>query len=144
MVYEPGPGEAPSPAWTSSCRALDVEPKPPAPDCVDLPNPFRDMFPIAVAECGSYEPGSPMKVSSASLPRFVLDLNADDGRPSAMPLVATDRASYAPGPGVRWFLANLALSLASSMAALAAAGVCVASYQQQGKGFRRGVWCHLD
>ena len=41
-----------------------------------------------------------MKVSSASLPRFVLDLNADDGRPSALPLVATGAMVYAPGPGV--------------------------------------------
>ena len=74
-----------------------------------------------------------MKFSSASLPRFELDLNADDGRPSAMPLEAGGRASYAPGPGVRWFLSILALSLASSKAALAAAGVCVAGSQQQGK-----------
>ena len=76
IVYEPGPGEAPSPGWTSSCRALDVEPKPPAPDCNDLPKLFFESVPSSVAVCGSYEPGSPMKVSSASLPRFVLDLNA--------------------------------------------------------------------
>ena len=76
IVYEPGPGEAPSPGWTSSCRALDVEPKPPAPDCNDLPKLFFESVPSSVAVCGSYEPGSPMNVSSASLPRFVLDLNA--------------------------------------------------------------------
>ena len=79
-VYAPGPGEAASPAWTSSCRALDDEPKPPAPDSVDVLRLFCDIVPISVAVCASYEPGSLMKVSS-SLPRFVVDLNADDGRP---------------------------------------------------------------
>ena len=50
-------------------------------------------------------------------------------------MLCGSRASYAPGPGVevRWFLSILALSLASSKAALAAAGVCVAGSQQQGK-----------
>ena len=49
-------------------------------------------------------------------------------------MLCGSRASYAPGPGVevRWFLSILALSLASSKAALAAAGVCVAGSQQQG------------
>ena len=50
-------------------------------------------------------------------------------------MLSGSRASYAPGPGVEvcWFLSILALSLASSKAALAAAGVCVAGAQQQGK-----------
>lgn len=50
-------------------------------------------------------------------------------------MLSGSRASYAPGPGVEvcWFLSILALSLASSKAALAAAGVCVARSQQQGK-----------
>ena len=55
-------------------------------------------------------------------------------------LLCGSRASYAPGPGVRWFLSSLALILASSKAALAAAGMR-GKISAAGQGFRRGVWC---
>ena len=51
------------------------------------------------------------------------------------------RASYAPGPGVRMLLSILALSLASSMAALEAAVRLGWKISAAGQGYSRGLWC---
>ena len=62
-------------------------------------------------------------------------------------MLSGSRASYAPGPGVEvcWFLSILALSLASSKAALAAAGVCVAgAHSSRARLQARRVMTHLD